>query len=474
VPSQFDLVPEIPLNEYVQNFRYVPPNDPEEITMRGETPVLDREPPATSDAASVPAEEMPIASPGVVPPPTSEDVRERLGLEVNGTAEERSDRPRFLDFNEPSAPLAVAPSAQPISGPSFLGLSDMPSGEVEAANELVVEDPANGKWRTWLAAAVVLIFGSLGVLEWRAQVRQTNNGPLEIVKLKMRNLTHGKLAESTHADSTSPVTASDFASKPEMQVEAPPKPQNPNRSASTTTSDEGKDAAVPNTNTATTPAASSGRVTPAPSANRPAAERSTGTPPQNLSPNSVGTSAGQNVAAAKSTSLGTPKLNGTQPPGLAGAATADRPKQSQRAADDSEEVVVKKIIPGADEMAKANNASDSAAEAAWLWKATAKGNAAAPVRLADMYVKGDGVPRSCEQAVVLLKTAAEKENALARNRLASMYGSGTCVQRNRVEAYRWVSSALVADPNSEWAQQNRNLLWQQMTSEERTQAERYK
>ena len=125
-------------------------------------------------------------------------------------------------------------------------------------------------------------------------------------------------------------------------------------------------------------------------------------------------------------------------------------------------------------MAKANNASDSAAEAAWLWKATAKGNPAAPVRLADMYVKGDGVPRSCEQAVVLLKTAATKENALARNRLASMYSSGTCVQRNRVEAYRWLSSALLADPNSEWAQQHRNLLWQQMTPEERTSAEKYR
>ena len=81
-------------------------------------------------------------------------------------------------------------------------------------------------------------------------------------------------------------------------------------------------------------------------------------------------------------------------------------------------------LPGADEMAKAKNASDSAAEAAWLWKATAKGNPDAPVQLADMYVKGDGVPRSCEQAVVLLKTAAEKENARARNRLAAMYAYG--------------------------------------------------
>jgi TPR repeat protein len=125
-------------------------------------------------------------------------------------------------------------------------------------------------------------------------------------------------------------------------------------------------------------------------------------------------------------------------------------------------------------MAKAKNASDSAAAAAWLWKATAKGNPDAPVQLADMYIRGNGVPRSCEQAMVLLKTAAAKENATARNRLGSMYESGNCVQRNRVEAYRWMSAALQANPYSEWAQQSREQLWQQMTPEEQAAAQKYR
>jgi serine/threonine protein kinase len=127
----------------------------------------------------------------------------------------------------------------------------------------------------------------------------------------------------------------------------------------------------------------------------------------------------------------------------------------------------RKPVPGAEELAKANNASDAAAAAAWLWKATAKGNPEAPVRLADMYVKGDGVPRSCEQALVLLNTAATKENAQAHNRLAAMYSNGTCVQRNLVKAYRWLNSALAADPNNRWARQNRDSMWQEMTPEER-------
>jgi hypothetical protein len=48
------------------------------------------------------------------------------------------------------------------------------------------------------------------------------------------------------------------------------------------------------------------------------------------------------------------------------------------------------------------------------------------------------------------------------------------VQRNRVEAYRWFSSALGANPNSRRAQDNRDLLWQQMTPEERALAEKYR
>jgi hypothetical protein len=125
-------------------------------------------------------------------------------------------------------------------------------------------------------------------------------------------------------------------------------------------------------------------------------------------------------------------------------------------------------------MQRAKNASDSAAAAAWLWKATAKGNPDAPVELANMFIQGNGVPRSCEQAMVLLKTAASKENAHARNRLASLYQTGTCVERNRVEAYRWMSAALNANPSSQWAQQNRELLWNQMSANERLMAQKYR
>ena len=78
------------------------------------------------------------------------------------------------------------------------------------------------------------------------------------------------------------------------------------------------------------------------------------------------------------------------------------------------------------------------------------------------------MPRNCDQAVDVLKTAAINHNVRACNRLAVMYAVGICVTSNRVEADRWLSAALAADRSNEFAQRNRDLNWQQMTSEERT------
>jgi hypothetical protein len=554
-PPQLELVPEIPLDEYVKGFRYVPPDDPQEITMRCETPVLGPEPPASSNTTSaVPAETATAATEAAAPasaddveerlglevndteersdrprfldfneppapvetatatteataPASADDVEERLGLEVNDTAEEGSDRPRFLDFNEPPASLKPAPAVAvtPIYGSSFLGLGETPQVDAATDDEIEVEEPTYGKWRIGLAAVVVLIFGYLGVLEWQAQVRQTNDGPVEVVKTKLRsmgylkpaedpsaveaistkmwNLAHNKWAEraslveaiKTKMRSLAYGQATDNASGESASPGTKPKSQKRNPPASDAASTQAQNApTVPNTEAATTPPASSEPVTSASTGNVPVAGQSTATPAQNPAVEAAGTPAGQNTATAKTTPPAVDKSKLIGSPQLGSAATVGRAKPSPQAADDGEEVVVKKMMPGAEEMTKANNASDSAAAAAWLWKATAKGNPAAPVRLAAMYVRGDGVPRSCEQAMVLLKGAAQKENAMARNRLAFMYSSGICVQRNRVEAYRWLSSALVADPNSEWAQQNRDLLWRQMTPEERTLAEKYK
>ena len=509
-----ELVPEIPLHEYVQNFRYVPPSDPQESTMRGETSVLRPElvrpealrpelvrpePPAAAAAEDAPVAPVETATETTeaAPPFSTDDVRERLGLEVSSTPDERSDRPRFLDFNEAPKPIKPARAAKSISGPSFLGLNDPPPMEAASDEELEADELApDGPWRgigrmarIGLALVVVLGFGWLAMLEWKAQVGQTNNGSVEVVKMKMRDTASNapfemikakvrSLAHGVMGGNAGSQAAPDSTSKPGMQVAAS-KPRNQNSAAPASTPPATDGVSVSGTNAVAAPPASSAPAATVPPGNQPVAAPSAAAAAPNPGLNAGGTSAEQNAAPAAKTSAATTvadksKSAGSPQPPAATAPTAGKPKPSPPAADDDEEVVVRKINPGAEELAKADNASDSAAEAAWLWKATAKGNPTAPVRLAAMYVKGEGVPRSCEQAIVLLKTAAEKENAVARNQLASMYGSGVCVPRDRVEAYRWASSALAANPSSDWAQQRRDQLWQQMTPQERALAEKYR
>lgn len=86
---------------------------------------------------------------------------------------------------------------------------------------------------------------------------------------------------------------------------------------------------------------------------------------------------------------------------------------------------------GAEELSMAQRYLDSSngrrkpAEAAdWLWKAIAKQNTQATVLLSDLYLHGDGVPKNCDQARILLDAAARKGNKDAGERLRHMQSYG--------------------------------------------------
>jgi len=320
-------------------------------------------------------------------------------------------------------------------------------------------------WRPWLALVVLAAFGALGYLEWQAQVTQSNQGPLKVLKTEISRLQHLK----PNRGSAAPTNAS--ASKPDIRIEPQTTPPNSNPAA--------VDSSNSNAAANAAHAGDASAALPSPS------EAAPNTSPSQEASDSIGSQppAGANAPGAQqATPSDGPSNSDAEQPGDAAPAAAARnakadkrgpsPKGNRPAPDD-QEVITRKLVAGQGEMLKASTASDSAAAAAWLWKATAKGNPDAPVRLADMYIKGDGVPRSCDQAVVLLKSAASKPSARARNRLAALYATGTCVQRDRVQAYRWLNAALSADPTSDWALQNRDLIWRQMTASERTLAAKY-
>jgi hypothetical protein len=67
---------------------------------------------------------------------------------------------------------------------------------------------------------------------------------------------------------------------------------------------------------------------------------------------------------------------------------------------------------------------NSAEAAKWLWKAIAKHNADATLLLSDLYLKGDGVEKNCDQARVLLDAAAGRGMRGAGERLRNLQAFG--------------------------------------------------
>jgi hypothetical protein len=67
---------------------------------------------------------------------------------------------------------------------------------------------------------------------------------------------------------------------------------------------------------------------------------------------------------------------------------------------------------------------NSTEAAQWLWKSVAKHNSSATLILADLYLRGDGVSKNCDQARVLLDSAARKGVEGAGERLRNLQAFG--------------------------------------------------
>ena len=364
---------------------------------------------------------------------TADELTMRSEVPVIDKAEPAVFHHPSFDDDVPPPPEEAHPTGEEYYRPAhagarakFLEISETPSalaasaGDFAAAMEEEASPATPTKWWLWTSVAgVILVFGVLGFLQGRAESTHAFRGPVDILKDEYHGVRQwlAKVIEASPAPpkaKTNEVTKRLAPSSGEKQTET--------EGATGNTSDQP---------TATTPETSAPQQSASTSAD------------QSGGASDVGPRPGTANAA-------TPKPIEAPPP----------PKASA------------KPQPGQEELARAMNASDATAAAAWLWKSTSRGNPDAPVRLADMYIKGNGVPKSCEQALVLLRSAAAKENAPARNRLAALYANGTCVACDRVKAYQLMSSALAADPSSDWAKENRQRLWNQMTPQERTEAQK--
>ena len=67
---------------------------------------------------------------------------------------------------------------------------------------------------------------------------------------------------------------------------------------------------------------------------------------------------------------------------------------------------------------------DSTEASKWLWQAVRKENAAATLLLSDLYLRGDGVPKSCDQGRLLLNAAARRGASGAGERIRNLQAFG--------------------------------------------------
>ena len=85
----------------------------------------------------------------------------------------------------------------------------------------------------------------------------------------------------------------------------------------------------------------------------------------------------------------------------------------------------------------------------------------------EKYLYGTGVPRSCSRAQSDLQAAAEQGSSKADTVLGTMYATGHCVNHDLPLAYRWFARALEQDPNNARLQRDLQVLWNQMSADER-------
>lgn len=85
----------------------------------------------------------------------------------------------------------------------------------------------------------------------------------------------------------------------------------------------------------------------------------------------------------------------------------------------------------------------------------------------ERYLYGNGVPQNCQRAQNSLQTAAMHENSKAQTVLGTMYATGHCVGRDLPTAYRWFARALHQEPQNSRISEDLQVLWRQMTPQEK-------
>jgi len=291
-----------------------------------------------------------------------------------------------------------------VSGPSFLGLADEPTRNVDY---LLEDEPRSGHGRVFVALFLLLVCGALLVWHWRR-----DGYPWAAVRATRAALSRAPAASSPAATSTSPA-----------QPAATTTPQEEHTPVAPEETEVAQQQPVPESQAANTagaaPQTKASDSTPAQPGGSSGAAKSA--PPQSTEP----------AAKPEEASAG-----GTQP--------AVKEKTAAPAASISTSPKVK--------------SAPEAPSTTYEDQLVAEG---------EKYLYGNGVPRNCDRAQKSFLAAAQRSNAKAESMLGAMYATGHCVTRDLPVAYRWFARALHQDPGNTRFARDLEILWKQMTAEER-------
>ncbi len=315
----------------------------------------------------------------------------------------------------PPVAAREAPAEKPshrVAGPSFLGLGDERTRDLDY---LLEDEPPRGHKRLYLALLLLVASGALLVWHW-----QRDGYPWEAL-----------IPRPTRSPGASGSAPSAAASTQPAQVPAPE-----NLSAAPA-------AAATAAPSPPAPADKPGETTPA--AANPAAGTKAIPSPEAANPADTAATGAASAPAAPEPA---------KPP-------AAMPAESVPESVTADETPLKSPAPAPREMAKK--------------AAVAKPAPVAPpvdpderiVAEGERYLYGHGVRSDCSLAQRNLMIGAGHSNTKAQTLLGAMYATGHCVNRDLPTAYRWFARALHGDPANFRLQRNLEVLWKQMTPEER-------
>lgn len=305
----------------------------------------------------------------------------------------------------------------PVSGPSFLGLGDERTRDLDY---LLEDDPPRGHGRFYLALFLLILSGGLLAWHWQRDGYPWRYTPKAAVSSAPVSPPSPAAPDATAAAAPPVVPVEQTASQ------APPDAQ----------STPGEAVQTPAEATPAGPPSADSSISDNPAAAAKPADQAS-KPDQ---------SPGTGEAAAQASGPATAS-EGSEPEAAVPISTATKaPKETRMAATAP--------IP----KAPAPKPSPTAPAMTFEDRLVADG---------EKYLYGRGVPEDCARAQRNLQIGARGSNSKAQTLLGAMYATGHCVGRDLPTAYRWFAKALHGDPGNSRVQRDLEVLWKQMTPEER-------